>query len=79
LHRAAAAGATIADRIEPVQHRIFKKRMMDVPTFVFCRENINCLLLTDPPGALGMMFRYETGKRFADNETHIQWLARIGA
>lgn len=71
LHCTATTGTAIADGIESTEHRIFEKRMMHVPSFVFRFKDINSFGGSDFAGSIRMMLQYEPCKRFSDDEAHI--------
>ena len=79
LHCTATTAATIADGVESPQHSIFEKRVVNVTAFMFGLKNGNGFTGGDPPGPVGMVFGDKPGKRFANDQTHVDRGAGLGA
>ena len=66
LHRAAAALAAVADRIEAAQHRVLEERVVNVAPLVLVRQDSLRLVAGDPARAIRLVFRrrnWQTARR----------------
>lgn len=79
LHRAAAAGAAIADGVEAVEHRVLEEGVVYVTALILGAQDLYCLGRRDPAGAARMVFGDEAGEWLADDEADVERLARRGA
>lgn len=76
LHRTAATITAVTNRVKPTEHRVFKERVMDMPTFVLRTQNLHCLVGSDPVRSRRMMFKHEASKGLSDDQTDIEGKAR---
>jgi hypothetical protein len=72
LHCPTTALTTIADRVEPVQHRIFEERVMDMSTIMLGNQDRSRLICADPASFFGMVRDHERRKRLPDDQTNIE-------
>ena len=79
LNRPTAAGAAVADGVEPAEHRVLEKRVVDVAAVVLGCQDLNRLIRTDPARPVGLVLADKAGKRLADDEADVQRAAWLGS
>ncbi len=79
LHGPAAAGAAVADGVEPAEHGLLEEGVVHVAPGVLLLEDAHGLFLGDGPGAAGIVLQDERGEGLAHDEADAHRLAVLFA
>jgi len=71
LHRPAAAGAAVADGVEPPEHSILEECVVDVAALILGAQDFHGFLLRNPPRPPRMVFLNNAGKWVANDQAHV--------
>ena len=77
IHRSAAAGAAVADGVEPAKHDVLEKSVGDMTASLFRLDYPDGLVSRDLTGLVRVVFKHEGGERITDKDTHVDRGARI--